>query len=82
MRMFDTFPMERLSSWTCALVLLLSHGLLGQGLPHGPATLLLKQGTPVNLQLAQNVFSAHATKYDTLDFVVAKSVEVDRKSVV
>ena len=58
------------------LLLLLPHALFGQGLSVSPATLLLESGTPVKLQFAQTISSAHVQKSDRLDFVVAKDVAV------
>jgi hypothetical protein len=58
------------------LLLLLPHGLFGQGLPASPAKLLMESGTPVKLQFAQTISSAHAHKRDRLDFVVVKDVAV------
>ena len=59
-----------------ALLLMLPQGLFGQGLPVPSAKLVMERGTPVKLQLAQTVSSAHAHKGDCLDFVVVKDVEV------
>lgn len=57
-------------------LLLLPQGLFGQGLPASPARLVMERGTPVSLQLARTISSAHADKGDHLDFVVVKDVEV------
>jgi LssY-like putative type I secretion system component LssY len=57
------------------LLLLLPQGLLGQGLPARPGKLVIESGTPVRVQLAQTISSAHAQKGERLDFVVVKDVE-------
>ena len=69
-------------SWTkrfalpvCTLFLLLPHALFGQGLPAGPAELVLPSGTPVELQSVQTISSAHAHKGDPVKFVVEKDVQ-------
>ena len=67
---------EHLAPPVYAFLLLLSHGLFGQGLPASPARLFMPSGTPVKLQLAQTISSAHAHKSDRLDFVVVKDVAV------
>jgi hypothetical protein len=41
-----------------------------------PATLTIPDGTPIHLQLAQNVSSAHARVGDRLDFVVVKDASL------
>jgi hypothetical protein len=58
------------------LLLLLPHGLFGQELHVSPGELVLESGTPVKLQLAQTISSAHAHKNDHLAFVVADDVAV------
>lgn len=65
-----------------AVLLLLPHGLSGQELPASPARLLLKSGTPVKLQFASTISSAHAHKNDLLEFVVAKDVVVGEFTVI
>lgn len=65
-----------------ALLLLLPHGLSGQELPASPARLLLKSGTPVKLQFASTISSAHVHKNDLLEFVVAKDVVVGEFTVI
>jgi LssY C-terminus len=41
-----------------------------------PATLTIPDGTPIKLQLAENVSSTHARVEDSLDFVVVRDVNV------
>jgi hypothetical protein len=41
-----------------------------------PARLIIPSGTPIKLQLAENVSSAHARPGDQLDFVVVRDVNV------
>ncbi len=41
-----------------------------------PATLTISDGTPIKLQLAENVSSTHARVGDSLDFVVVRDVNV------
>ena len=41
-----------------------------------PATLTIPDGTPIKLQLAENVSSTHARVGDSLDFVVVRDVNV------
>ncbi|MGO9642894.1 MAG: LssY C-terminal domain-containing protein [Candidatus Acidiferrales bacterium] len=65
-----------------ALFLLLPYGLFGQGLPDTPANIVMDSGTPVKLQLAQTISSAHAHKGDLLDFVVVNDVEVEGLTVI
>jgi len=72
----------RLTPLIYALLLLLPHGLFGQGLPAGPATFVIESGTPVKLQLAQTISSAHVHKSDRLDFVVTKDVTVEGFTVI
>jgi hypothetical protein len=67
---------EHLALRVYALVLLLSEGLFAQGLPVHPAKLVIENGTPVQLQLAQTISSARAHKQDRLQLVVAKDVAV------
>src|SRR5277367_4141342 len=67
---------ERFTSLVYALLFLLAHGLFGEGLAGRPARLVIESGTPVKLQLAQTISSAHAHKSDRLDFVVTKDVAV------
>jgi hypothetical protein len=47
-----------------------------------PDRLTIPDGTPIQLQLAENVTSAHARVGDHLDFVVVKDVSVDGLRVV
>jgi hypothetical protein len=73
---------ERFTSPVYALLFLLAHGLFGQGLAGRPARLVIESGTPVKLQLAQTISSAHAHKSDRLDFVVTKDVAVEGFTVI
>ena len=47
-----------------------------------PARLLIPVGTPVKLQLAESVSSAHARPGDQLDFVVVRDVSVAGRTVI
>ena len=67
---------DHLTLTVYAFLLLLPQGLFGQGRPAGAAKLVIESGTPVRLQLARTISSAHAHKGDRLDFVVVKDVEV------
>jgi hypothetical protein len=67
---------DHLTRTVYALLLLLPQGLFAQGWPTRPAKLLMESGTPVSLQLARTISSAHAHKDDRLDFVVVKDVDV------
>src|SRR5579864_91438 len=60
----------------CAFLLLLPHRLFGQAAPASATTLVLENSTPVALQLAQTVSSAHAHAGDRLGFVVVRDVVV------
>jgi len=71
-----------IASLVYAFLLLLPHGLFGQALPASKTTLVLESGTPVVLQLAQTVSSAHAHKGDRLSFVVVRDVVVGGFTVV
>jgi hypothetical protein len=64
------------------LLLLLPLDLSGQGTPLSSTKLLLESGTPVKLQLAQTISSAHAHSSDHLEFVVAKDVEIEGFTVI
>ena len=59
-----------------ASLLLLPQEILSEELPASPPKLVMGSGTPVQLQLAQTISSAHAHKGDHLEFVVVKDVEV------
>ena len=59
-----------------SLLLLMSDGLFGQGPPIIPTELLLEHNTPVKLQFAQTISSAHVRKGDRLNFVVVGGVAV------
>ena len=67
---------DHLTLTVYALLLLLPQGLCGQGWRARPAKLVVESGTPVRLQLARTISSAHAHKGDRLDFVVVRNVEV------
>lgn len=45
-----------------------------------PARLIIPDGTPVVLRLAENVSSAHARVGDELDFVVVRDVNLEASS--
>jgi len=62
--------------------LLLPQEILGEELPASPPKLVMGSGTPVQLQLAETISSAHAHKSDRLQFVVVKDVEVDGVTVI
>jgi hypothetical protein len=59
-----------------AAFLLLPQEILSEELPTSPPKLVMGSGTPVQLQLAETISSAHAHKGDRLKFVVVKDVEV------
>jgi LssY C-terminus len=59
-----------------ASLLLLPQEILSEELPASPPRLVMASGTPVQLQLAETISSAHAHKGDRLEFVVVKDVEV------
>ena len=59
------------------ILLLLPQEIVSEELPASPARLVMGSGTPVQLQLAETISSAHARKGDHLQFVVVKDVEVD-----
>jgi hypothetical protein len=63
-----------LSAYVLFLFLLLPCGSFAQVLLPSSAKLLVADGTPVKLQLAQTISSAHARSGDRLDFVVAEDV--------
>jgi LssY C-terminus len=58
-------------------LLLLPHRVSGQESLVSPARMLLEIGTPVKLQLAQTMSSAHAHKNDEVGFVVAEDVSFE-----
>jgi hypothetical protein len=58
-------------------LLLLPHRVSGQEPLVSPARMLLEIGTPVKLQLAQTMSSAHAHKNDEVGFVVAEDVSFE-----
>ncbi|HWN74921.1 MAG TPA: LssY C-terminal domain-containing protein [Candidatus Udaeobacter sp.] len=71
-------------SWTkrfalpvCTVILLLPHALFSQGLPPGPAELVLPSGTPVELQSVQTISSARARKGDRVSFVVTRDIQAE-----
>ena len=63
-------------------LVLLAHGLIGQGAPASLPALLMKSGTPVHLELAQTISSAHAHTSDCLVFLVVKDVVIDGFTVI
>jgi len=64
------------------LLLLLPHGLAGQDLSTKTPQQLIRSGTPVKLQVAQTISSAHTHKKDRLDFVVADDVTIEGFTVI
>ncbi len=70
------FRAERHALPAYALLLSLPLGLLGQGLPRSSPMLIMQGGTPVKLQLAHTISSAHLHNSDRLDFVVDKEVDI------
>ena len=58
------------------LLMFLLPDVLAQEMSAVPATLTIPDGTPIKLQLAQNVSSTHARVGDSLDFVVVRDVNV------
>jgi hypothetical protein len=69
------FWTERFALLGRTLFLLLPCALFAQGLPSGPADLVLPRGTPVELQSLETISSARAHKGDRVGFVVAKDVQ-------
>jgi LssY C-terminus len=65
-----------------APLLLFPLRLLGQGLPLNSTKLIIENGIPVKLQLAQTISSGHARKSDRLEFIVDKDVEIDGFTVI
>jgi hypothetical protein len=59
------------------LLFLLPQRLRGEEISVRPARILLETGTPVKLQLAQTMSSAHAHKKDAVGFVVAEDVSFE-----
>jgi LssY C-terminus len=59
-----------------ASLLLLPPEVFSQKFPGYPGELKMESGTPVKLQLAQTISSAHARRGDRLAFVVEKDVEL------
>jgi hypothetical protein len=66
----------RLISLVYALLILLPPALAAQDSPSGPATLVLKSGTPVKLQFMKTISSERANESDHLDFVVTRDVDI------
>jgi hypothetical protein len=58
------------------LMMFLLPGLSAQQLSSPPARLIIPDGTPVDLRLAESVCSAHAHVGDVLNFVVVKDVSL------
>ncbi|MGO9337348.1 MAG: LssY C-terminal domain-containing protein [Terracidiphilus sp.] len=67
---------KRLTRLLYMLLLLLAPGLFCQELPASPSALLMKSGTPVHLQVAQTISSAHAHTSDRLEFAVVDDVVI------
>src|SRR5271157_2621440 len=67
---------KHLAALVYIFLLFLAHSLTGQGLPASSPTLLMKSGTPVKLQLAETISSAHAHASDRLEFSVVKDVVI------
>jgi len=63
-------------------LLLLPPGLFAEGATRSDSRLLIPDGTPVHLQLTQNLSSLHAHAGDPLDFVVEKDVSVGDYTVI
>jgi hypothetical protein len=70
------FRSKHLGLPLCVTLLLLPQEILGEELPANPSKLVMESGTPVQLQLAETISSAHVHKGDRLKFVVVKDVEV------
>jgi hypothetical protein len=70
------FRSKHLGLPLCAAFLLLPQDILSEELPASPPKLVMGSGTPVQLQLAETISSAHVHKGDRLKFVVVKDVEV------
>lgn len=64
------------------LLFLLPRGVAAQDLSSSPAKQLIRNGTPLKLQVSNTISSAHARKGDRLDFVVADDVVVDGVTVI
>ncbi len=58
------------------LMMFLLPGLSAQELRRSPARLIIPDGTPVDLRLAESVSSAHAHVGDALNFIVVKEVSL------
>ena len=65
-----------LSAYVLFFFFLLPCGSFAQALLPSSAELVIADGTPVKLQLAQTISSAHARNGDRLDFVVIEDVTV------
>ena len=70
------FSAARLTPLVSLLFLFFAHCLIGQNSPASSPTLLMKSGTPVKLQLAETISSAHAHSSDHLEFSVVKDVVI------
>jgi hypothetical protein len=66
-----------LSAYALFFFFLLPCGSFAQELLPSSAKLFIADGTPVKLQLAQTISSAHARNGDRLDFVVVEDVTVE-----
>jgi hypothetical protein len=65
-----------------ASLLLIPREIISQEFPGSPGKLVMRSGTPVKLQLAETISSAHARKGDRLAFVVEKDVDVSGFTVI
>jgi hypothetical protein len=68
--------------WSTGWLLLFSPAVFGQHLADGPASVVVPQGTPVQLRLAETVSSAHAHKGDLLEFMVLEDVNQNGVTVI
>ena len=65
-----------LSAYTLLLLLLVPSGAWSEQVHPTSDSLLIPDGTPVKLQMARTISSAHTQKNDHLDFIVVKDVTV------
>ncbi len=65
-----------------ATILSSPQSLTGQELPASPPKLLMESGTPVKLQLAETLSSAHAHEGDLVDLVASNDVEINGFTVI
>lgn len=66
----------------CVIPALIPLQATAEELSVAPATVLIKNGTPVNLQFSRTISSATVHKGDRLEFVVEKSVTTDGYTVI